>query len=54
MPDLTKLLEVIVPTVRLELPCSDELIERVLKEELKRTGTSAVVALGVCPKYRLD
>ncbi|MGA9098676.1 MAG: thiamine pyrophosphate-dependent enzyme [Methanotrichaceae archaeon] len=54
VPDLTKLLEVIVPTVRLELPCSDELIERVLREELKRTGTSAVVALSVCPKYRLD
>jgi len=52
-PDLTKLLEVIVPTIRLELPCPDEVIEGVLREELARPGTSAVVALGICPKYRL-
>lgn len=51
-PDMMKLLEAIVPTIRLELPCPDDKIERILKEELERSGTSAVVASGACPKQR--
>ncbi|MFB3763980.1 MAG: thiamine pyrophosphate-dependent enzyme [Methanotrichaceae archaeon] len=51
-PDLTKLLEAIVPTIRLELPSSDDEIERILREELERPGISAVVASGICPEFR--
>ena len=49
-PDLTKLVEALVPTRRLELPASEEEVELVLREELKRSGASAVVALGKCTK----
>ena len=39
-PDLTKLVEALVPTRRLELPASEEEVEQVLREELKRSGAS--------------
>ncbi|MCX6676872.1 MAG: thiamine pyrophosphate-dependent enzyme [Methanothrix sp.] len=50
-PDLTHLLEALVPTRRLELPGSEEVVEQVLREELKRSGASVVVALGKCTKH---
>ncbi len=49
-PDLTKLVESLVPTCRLELPASEKVVEQMLREELKRSGVSAVVALGKCKK----
>ena len=50
-PDLTHLLETLVPTRYLELPGSEEEVEAVVSEELKRSGASAVVALGKCTKH---
>jgi indolepyruvate ferredoxin oxidoreductase alpha subunit len=50
-PDLTKLLEDLVPTRYAELPATEEEMEHVLKEELGRERTRAVVALGRCPRY---
>ncbi|MCX6672351.1 MAG: thiamine pyrophosphate-dependent enzyme [Methanothrix sp.] len=50
-PDLTHLLEALVPTRRLELPISEEEVGAVVSEELKRSGASAVVALGKCTKH---
>lgn len=47
-PDLTALLETLVPTRLLELPASEEVLEKLLREELKRSGVSAVVASGKC------
>jgi len=49
-PDLTKLVEALVPTRRLDLPVSEDEVEQVLREELKRPGASAVVAHGKCTK----
>lgn len=49
-PDLTCLLEALVPTRSIRLPSSEEEIERLLGEELARTGSSAVVATGRCTK----
>jgi indolepyruvate ferredoxin oxidoreductase alpha subunit len=47
-PDLTALLEVLVPTRFLELPASEKEMEKLLRVELKRPGVSVVVALGKC------
>jgi indolepyruvate ferredoxin oxidoreductase alpha subunit len=49
-PDLTKLLAALVPTRYIDLPATEEEMEHVLKEELGREGTRAVVALGRCPR----
>ncbi|MCX6668367.1 MAG: thiamine pyrophosphate-dependent enzyme [Methanothrix sp.] len=49
-PDLTRLLETLVPTRWLELPAPEEEIEKVLREELARPGASAVVAEGRCSR----
>ncbi|MCX6681294.1 MAG: thiamine pyrophosphate-dependent enzyme [Methanothrix sp.] len=49
-PDLTKLVETLVPTRRLELPVSEEEVEAVVSEELKGPGILVVVALGKCTK----
>ena len=49
-PDLTKLVEALVPTRRLELPVSEEEVEAVVSEGLKRPGILVVVALGKCTK----
>lgn len=50
-PDLTNLVEALVPTRRLELPASEEEVEAAVSEELKRSGASAVVARGKCTKH---
>jgi indolepyruvate ferredoxin oxidoreductase alpha subunit len=49
-PDLTRLLETLVPTRWLELPAPEEEIKKVLREELARPGASAVVAEGRCSR----
>jgi len=43
-------LEALVPTLRLELPASEKEVEQILREELKRSGSSVLVALGKCTK----
>jgi indolepyruvate ferredoxin oxidoreductase alpha subunit len=50
-PDLTHVLEALVPTRYIELPCSEGGIERALGEELAREGPSAVVVEGRCSRY---
>lgn len=50
-PDLTHLLEALVPTCRMKLPAPEDEVELVLREELKRSGPSAVVALGRCTRH---
>lgn len=49
-PDLTKLVEALVPTRLLELPSSEDEVVEMLREELKRPTASVVVALGKCTK----
>jgi indolepyruvate ferredoxin oxidoreductase, alpha subunit len=51
-PDLTGLVEALVPMCRLDFPSSSEEIEAVLRNELMRSGASAVVAAGWCPRHR--
>ena len=50
VPDLTTVLEALVPTRRMELPRSEEEVEAAVFEELNRSGASALVALGKCSK----
>ena len=50
-PDLTYLLEDLVPTRYMEQPGPEEEVELALREELKRSGASVVVALGKCTKH---
>jgi indolepyruvate ferredoxin oxidoreductase alpha subunit len=50
-PDVTGLVEALVPLRRLDLPSSSEEIETVLRNELMRSGASAVVAAGRCPRH---
>jgi indolepyruvate ferredoxin oxidoreductase alpha subunit len=52
VPDLTAVLETLVPTRWLDLPVTKEEIKDVLQEELARPGTRAVVAEGRCPRCR--
>ena len=47
-PDLTALLEALVPTTILECPCSEMELEKLLEEELAASGVSAVVVSGKC------
>jgi indolepyruvate ferredoxin oxidoreductase alpha subunit len=47
-PDLTALLEALVPTTMLERPCSEKELEKRLKEELAASGVSALVVSGKC------
>ncbi len=49
-PDLTGLLEALVPTRYIELSGSVEEVEKALREELARKGASAVVASGKCAR----
>ncbi len=49
-PDLIALLEVLAPTRLLGLPVAEEELEQVLREELGKAGTGAVIALGRCTK----
>jgi len=51
VPDLTMLVEALVPTRYLELPVSEDEVEQMLREELKRSGASVLVARGKCTKY---
>ncbi len=55
-PDLTRVLETLVPVRRLDmdqdLPASEDEIEQMLREELDRHGASAVVAEGGCTMNR--
>ncbi len=48
--DLTSLLESLIPTSSILLPLSEEKIERILKEELARPGSSVVVVFGKCSR----
>ncbi len=48
VPDLTPLLETLVPTKHIDLPCPQKEIEETLKSELERPGITAVVASGEC------
>jgi indolepyruvate ferredoxin oxidoreductase, alpha subunit len=50
VPDLTKLVAALVPTCRMKLPASDNEVEQLLREELKRSGASVLVAQGKCTK----
>jgi indolepyruvate ferredoxin oxidoreductase alpha subunit len=51
-PDLTGLLERLLPLQRLRLPASEEDIEKLLEEELARPGVSAIVACGSCIEHK--
>jgi len=51
-PDLTGVLEALVPTQILNFPAAEEEIERLLMDELARPGTSAVAAIGRCVMSR--
>jgi indolepyruvate ferredoxin oxidoreductase alpha subunit len=51
-PDLTDLLEALLPLRRLKLPAPQEELEKLLAEELARPGTSAIVAYGKCVEQR--
>ena len=51
-PDLTSLLEELLPLQRLKLPAAEEEIEKLLAEELARPGMSAIVAYGKCVEQR--
>jgi len=49
-PDLTRLLEALLPTRRLDLPASEDELVAVIREEIRRQGASAIVAWGKCVK----
>ncbi len=49
-PDLTDVVETLVPVRWLDLPVSKEMIKEVLQEELTRQGARMVVAQGRCPR----
>jgi indolepyruvate ferredoxin oxidoreductase alpha subunit len=48
VPDLTKLVEALVPTKYVELQSSEAELMKVLSKELERPGATAVVAAGMC------
>ena len=47
-PDLSGILEALLPTRFLDLPAPEEEVEAALREELARRGSSALVAKGKC------
>jgi indolepyruvate ferredoxin oxidoreductase alpha subunit len=49
-PDLTGLLEALVPTRSIRLPLSEDEVLCLLQEELARPGASAVLAIGRCAR----
>jgi len=53
-PDLTALLDALVPTQMLELPVSEEELLKLLLELLAASGVSAVVASGKCIRSDAD
>jgi indolepyruvate ferredoxin oxidoreductase alpha subunit len=50
VPDLTGLLEALVPTLRLDMPAPEDEVQLLVREQLKRSGASAIVAKGRCIK----
>ena len=54
VPDLTALLEGLLPTRGFDLPATVQEAEQILQEELARNGPSAIVARGICPRYASD
>jgi indolepyruvate ferredoxin oxidoreductase, alpha subunit len=50
VPDLTRLVEALVPTRYVDLPGSEDEMDKVLRVELARPGASAVVASGRCSR----
>ncbi|MDD1740077.1 MAG: hypothetical protein LUQ30_04475 [Methanothrix sp.] len=52
-PDLSAVLEALLPTRFLDLPASEEEVEAAIREELARRGPSVLVACGRCTK-RVD
>jgi len=53
-PDLTSVLEALLPVRHLRLPAPVVEVEALIKEELKRPGPRAVVAEGRCTRKRRD
>ena len=57
-PDLTEVLEALVPVRYIELPVPEEeeemVLERALQEELKRPGAAVVVAEGRCARHGME
>jgi indolepyruvate ferredoxin oxidoreductase alpha subunit len=51
VPDLTSLLEGLMPFRYIDLPGSVEELEGVLREEMARPGPRVIVARGVCPEF---
>jgi indolepyruvate ferredoxin oxidoreductase alpha subunit len=51
VPDLTALLEGLLPTRGFNLPATVQEAEQILQEELARDGPSTIVARGICPRY---
>ena len=51
VPDLTSLLEGLMPFRYIDLPGSVEELEEVLREEMARPGPRVIVARGVCPEF---
>jgi len=49
-PDLTSLLEALVPTRSIQFPLLEEEVERILIEELARPGASAVLGTSKCAR----
>jgi indolepyruvate ferredoxin oxidoreductase alpha subunit len=47
-PDLTGVLQALLPTRRLQLPCSKDALEKAINEELNRSGPTALIASGRC------
>ena len=48
VPDLSGILETLLPTRYLDLPAEEEVVQAALREELARRGPSALVARGRC------
>lgn len=51
VPDLTMLLEGLLPVRYLDLPATVQETELILKEELAGPGPRLIVARGICPRY---
>ena len=51
-PDLTALLEALLPVRRLRLPAPVDEVEALIREEMRRPGPRAVVAEGRCTGKR--
>jgi indolepyruvate ferredoxin oxidoreductase alpha subunit len=49
-PDLTGMLQALLPTRFLDLPCPGEEVAALIREELRRQGASVIVARGRCAR----